>query len=158
MPKKGQPAYRRLKSGKGSSLERDLQILKERMPKALGGDGMTREEVAEKHDMQPRNVSKILKRPDVMAVHKRWQDWAMDKMRALGPLALESTTALLQQHDPYTTNQFWKRMGIDSSPQVGIDIEELNINAPPEVLEMVRKLVGGDDDDGGTPPVPAAQS
>ena len=169
MAKKGQPARakraKRFDAHKSRDLGRNLQMMRDRMPRELGGLGLTVKETAEKHGLSPTSGSlhKALKNPDVRAIHNAWVRGMLDRHREMGPIALVATEQLLLKADPYTVNQFWKRMGVDISPEVDVNIEKLEINAPPDVLEMVRKLAGGSDDDGedrpggGTQP-PAANS
>ena len=142
MTRAGQPGH----GNKGKTwrhdktLQRDVRILAESMPRALGGEGLTAEQIAEKHQITRRNVYHRLARPDIKQLHEQWLQSMFDAHRRMGPTAIAATQILLEKADPYTVAQYWKRMGVTLEPVVNLEIEELRIEAPKEILDLVKTL------------------
>ncbi len=122
------------------NFDRDVQMAKEHLPVALGGEGKSVPRIAEERGLSTWAVYKALEQQDVKDVHQQWLKWAFRKHREMGPAVLEATEQLIRAGDSATVNNYWKRMGVDKGePSAEVNIEKLKISAPPGLLELVRK-------------------
>jgi hypothetical protein len=117
---------------------RNLMIVRDRVV-----EGQSHRKLAEKYGLSYQRIGEILNQENYKEVEKQWRQEVMKAHFLLGTKALTSLDKLLdpENPDPYTVNNFFKRMGIDqSSPQIEMNIQELKMEAPPELTEVLGKL------------------
>ncbi len=108
------------------NLARDLEILKQRMPAELGGEGLTVEQIAEERGLSRWAIYKALERRDVREAEKAWLKFIVGSQRDLAPEALVALRELIRAGDSATVNAFFKRMG-PPEPVAETTIEKLEI-------------------------------
>lgn len=132
MPKMGQPTRRKLDSAdtlRGAMIAHDKVFLR-----------LSNRQLGEKYGVSERTIRRIRSREEVQALEQQWEQEMFEAHRAMGQVALQSTLKLLEEGDPYTTNQYWKRMGIVREPVVDFGIKELKIECPPEIQKILEDL------------------
>ncbi len=114
------------------NLQRDLDIARERFA------GKSVAQIAEERGMSTWNVYKILAHADVREAQRGWLEYILHEQREMGPEAVAALRGLIRSGDAQTVNAFFKRMG-PPEPVAEVNVEKLEITAPPGMLELVRR-------------------
>lgn len=128
MAKKGQPTRR-----KQAEIERDLEMLRDRVY-----GGLTNADLSQRYGLSPSHISRRLSREPLKSIAESWTREMFARHMEMGDVALRATLKLLSDADPYTVNQYWKRMGVSREPTVSVEVQELKFEVPPSVAEVLR--------------------